>query len=87
MYAIVGAYTLLATSVAGMAITMYLNSDPNASVANVVVSGVVAAVMATLTGYLYRPLLHGSARPTTAPSAPAIAGSLSGDQRTTTPTP
>jgi hypothetical protein len=43
--------------------------------------------MAGYTGYLCRPLLHRSAPAASAPSAPDIGASLSGDQRTATPSP
>ena len=58
MYALIGGYTLLGASVAGMAITMYLNDDPDASVATLVSSTGMALVLAVLAGYVYRPLLR-----------------------------
>jgi len=55
-YAILGGYTLLAAAVAGMAIVMYLNGDPDASLVNVAAFTAFAAAIGWLTVRLYRPL-------------------------------
>jgi len=55
-YAILGGYTLLAAAVAGMAIVMYLNGDPDASLVNVAAFTAFAAAMGWLTVRLFRPL-------------------------------
>lgn len=55
-YAILGGYTLLAAAVAGMAIVMYVNGDPDASPVNVAVFTGFAAGFGWLTVRLYRPL-------------------------------
>jgi hypothetical protein len=57
MYAIVGAYALLATSVAGMAITMYANHDPDSSLATVAAFALFALAFGALAAALYRPLV------------------------------
>jgi hypothetical protein len=56
MYAIVGAYTMLAASVAGMAITMLAHGDPDSSVPTVIVFVCFAAAFTALAVVLYRPL-------------------------------
>jgi hypothetical protein len=61
-YAILGGYTLLAAAVAGMAIVMYVNGDPDASLVNVAVFTAFAAGFGWLTVRLYRPLFA-AARP------------------------
>ncbi|GIF45240.1 hypothetical protein [Actinoplanes xinjiangensis] len=53
----VGAYTLIGASVTGMAITMTARNDPDASVA-VIGSALMTAMLAAITGYLYRPLIR-----------------------------
>jgi hypothetical protein len=55
-YAIIGGYTLLAASVAGMAITMYANSDPDSSLAAVAAFVTFTLAFAALSVALYRPL-------------------------------
>jgi hypothetical protein len=62
-YAVVGAFTLLAASVAGMALTMYLRKDPDASPATVVAFAVITLVFASLAAALYRPLFARQAAP------------------------
>ncbi|MEJ3748929.1 hypothetical protein WEI85_37365 [Actinomycetes bacterium KLBMP 9797] len=57
-YAVLGAYTLVGTSVAGMAITMSVNDDPDASLANVVAFTAFALALAALAVRLYWPSLH-----------------------------
>lgn len=56
MYAIVGGYALLGTSVAAMAVVMYVGGDPDGSLAMVLASGVAATALVLLAGSLYRPL-------------------------------
>lgn len=55
-YAIVGGYTLLSAAVTGMAIVMYANADPDASLLNVVAFGLFTLAAGWLTVSLYRPL-------------------------------
>jgi hypothetical protein len=58
VYALLGAYTLIGASVAGMAITMAVRHDPDASGVTAVVATVLAALLAVVTGYVYRPLFR-----------------------------
>lgn len=58
-YAILGGYTLLGAAVAGMAIVMYVNGAPDASLANVAAFSAFAAVFGWITVALYRPLFMG----------------------------
>jgi hypothetical protein len=58
VYAILGAYTLIGASVAGMAIMMGLRHDPDASTATLVGMTSVAAMLAAVTWYVYRPLFR-----------------------------
>jgi hypothetical protein len=55
-YAVIGGFTLLAASVTGMALTMYLRSDPGASLATVGVFALFTLTFAGLAATLYRPL-------------------------------
>ena len=72
MYAILGAYTLLAASVAGMAITMLANGDPDSSVVTVAAFVLFALTFAALAVAVYRPLFGAGATPTgTAPAGTA----------------
>jgi hypothetical protein len=57
-YGILGAYVLLAWSVAGMAWAMWLNADPNASVALLVGFTTLSAAGTVFTYFLYRPLFR-----------------------------
>jgi hypothetical protein len=57
-FAMIGGYALLATAVTGMAITMQVRNDPDASLANVVVFAAFSVAFAALTVALYRPLLR-----------------------------
>jgi hypothetical protein len=66
-YAILGGYTLIGVSVAAMAIVMLVRGDPDGSVALAAVFTAFAAVFATVTAALYRPLFQ-AAR--TSPPAP-----------------
>lgn len=63
MYAILGAFTLLAASVTGMAVTMWLTDDPDASMPTLAGSALLTLALAGLCSYLYHPLL----RPAPAP--------------------
>ncbi len=54
MQIIVGAYAFLATSVSAMAVVMYLNDDPDASLDQVVVASAVALALLGLFGSLQR---------------------------------
>jgi hypothetical protein len=66
MYALAGGYALLGASVAGMAITMWLNHDPDSSLGMVLASTSAALTVAALASLLYRPLLRsGRRRPAT----------------------
>ena len=56
MYAVYGGYALLAVSVAGMAITMYGNDDPDASLGNVIAFTLFALLFVAFAAWLYRPL-------------------------------
>lgn len=58
MYTLVGAYTLIGASVTGMAITMTVRNDPDASAATVAGSALMTALLAAVTYYLYRPLVR-----------------------------
>lgn len=62
-YAIFGGYTLLSAAVTGMAIVMYANADPDASLVNVAAFGSFTLAAAWLTARLHRPLLTTSAAP------------------------
>lgn len=58
MYAVLGAYTLIGTSVVAMAVVMLVNDDPDGSAELGVGFGLFAAALAALTVALYRPLLR-----------------------------
>lgn len=73
-YVLFTGYTCLATSVAAMALVMYRHGDPDASLALTVGFAAFAAVFATLTWLLYRPLLR-AGRATALRSSGSIAGS------------
>jgi hypothetical protein len=64
VYALLGAYTLIGASVAGMAITMAARHDPDASAVTAVGSTLLAVLLAGVTAYVYRPLFR---RPVTNP--------------------
>jgi hypothetical protein len=70
VYAILGAYTLIGTSVAAMAITMSLRDDPDASMATLLGMTLLAVLLAGVTSYVYRPLFR-RADVRSGPSAPA----------------
>jgi hypothetical protein len=54
-YAILGGYTLLGAAVAGMAIVMYVEGDPDASLGNVAAFTAFTVAIWWLTARLYRP--------------------------------
>lgn len=58
MYAILGSYTLIGASVTGMGITMYLNDDPDASLALTVGFAAFTLAFAALSVALFRPLFQ-----------------------------
>jgi len=62
MYVILTGYTCLATSVAAMAVVMYVNADPDASAGLVIGIAAFALAFATLTVLLYRPFFVRSER-------------------------
>jgi hypothetical protein len=62
-YAIVGAYTLIGASVTGMALTMYVNDDPDASLAAAAGFAVFTLAFAVLAAAMYRPLLRETQTP------------------------
>jgi hypothetical protein len=63
VYAILGAYTLLGASVAGMAITMIFRDDPDASVATAIGMTALTGCLAAVTWYVYRPLFRRASVP------------------------
>jgi hypothetical protein len=68
VYALLGAYTLIGASVAGMAITMAARHDPDSSGVTVIGAAVMTALLAGTTCYVYRPLFR-QTRTDTGPSA------------------
>lgn len=58
LYTVVGWFGLVGPAVAGMAIAMYANGDPNASGANVVLMTALGLVFAALAVFLYRALFR-----------------------------
>jgi len=58
VYAMLGGYTLIGASVAGMAITMAARHDPDASAVTAVGSTLLAVLLAGVTAYVYRPLFR-----------------------------
>jgi hypothetical protein len=69
MYVLLTGYTCLAISVAAMAIVMYANSDPDASVAVTAGFLIFAVAFVTLTVLLYRPLFRRTKRVQALPGA------------------
>jgi hypothetical protein len=57
-YSVVGFFALVGPAVAAMAITMQVNDDPNAAVANVAVMSAAGLALALLGVAVYRPLLR-----------------------------
>jgi hypothetical protein len=60
-YAIVGGYLLIGWSVAGMAVTMMLDGDPDASIGLVAGFTALAVSLSIFAWFLYRPLVVASA--------------------------
>jgi hypothetical protein len=58
VYALLGAYTLIGASVAGMAITMAARHDPDSSGVAVIGATVMTALLAGTTCYIYLPLFR-----------------------------
>ena len=58
VYALLGAYTLIGASVAGMAITMAAHHDPDASAVTAAGTTLVAVLLAGVTAYVYWPLFR-----------------------------
>jgi hypothetical protein len=58
VYALLGAYTLIGASVAGMAITMIARHDPDGSAATTAGATMMAALLAGVTLSVYRPLFQ-----------------------------
>ncbi|MGX6607086.1 hypothetical protein ACWKSP_33930 [Micromonosporaceae bacterium Da 78-11] len=58
VYALLGVYTLIGASVAGMAITMAARHDPDSSAVTVVGATVMTALLAGTTCYIYLPLFR-----------------------------
>jgi hypothetical protein len=56
LYAAIGWFALVGVAVAAMGVTMYINDDPEASGASIVMFGVMAAVFSVLAVRLYWPL-------------------------------
>ena len=78
VYALLGAYTLIGASVAGMAITMAARHDPDSSAVTVIGATVMTALLAGTTCYVYRPLFRRTGTdlgsPSTAPGRVPVAG-------------
>ena len=77
VYALLGTYTLIGASVAGMAITMAARHDPDSSGVTVIGATVMTALLAGTTCYVYRPLFRRTgtdlASPSTAPGPVPVA--------------
>jgi hypothetical protein len=58
MYTVVGWFALVGTAVSAMAVTMYVNDDPNASGGSVAFMTALGLVFALLALFLYRPLFR-----------------------------
>ena len=71
MYAILGAYTLLACSVTGMAAVMWFTDDPDASGVTLVGTAGLTLALGGFVIHLYRPLFGRLATLTAAPRASA----------------
>jgi hypothetical protein len=61
LYTVVGWFALVGPAVAAMAITMYVNDDPNASGANVAFMTALGLVFALVALFLFRPILRARA--------------------------
>ena len=71
MYAIIGAYALIGASVTGMAVTMNLNHDPDASPTLAVGFAALTLAFTALASALYRPLFRARDRAPTLDAVPA----------------
>jgi hypothetical protein len=71
VYAILGVYTLIGASVAGMGTTMSLRDDPDASLATLIGMTLLALLLGAATCYIYRPLFRRGSVPSDQ-SAPGI---------------
>jgi hypothetical protein len=69
-YAIIGGYVLLGWSVAGMAATMLLAGDPDASTGLLVGAAGLAAAGSAFAVVLYRPLIRPAGRTPDRPAEP-----------------
>jgi hypothetical protein len=78
VYALLGAYTLIGASVAGMAITMVARHDPDASTATAIWSVLLTALLAGLTCAVYRPLFRRAGAAPAQAVAPAPTGGENG---------
>ena len=76
-YGILGGYVLLAWSVAGMALTMMVNGDPDASLAQLLGVLALAGSGSVFAFFLYRPLFGKEARATV--TTPDVAASTRRD--------
>jgi hypothetical protein len=86
VYAILGAYTLIGASVAGMAIAMVLRDDPDASTATLIGTTLLASALAAVTWYVYRPLFRrGGPQHAPARDAAVAFAQRSRNPRTSTP--
>jgi hypothetical protein len=68
MYAVLGGYTLLVAAVTGMAVTMYVDGDPEASLGMIAATGTILVAFTALLLRLYRPFFGAS---TAAPGVPS----------------
>jgi hypothetical protein len=69
LYTVVGWFALVGPAVAAMAITMYVNGDPNASGSGVVIMSILGLVFASLAVFVLRPLLGARSRSSSAASS------------------
>jgi hypothetical protein len=74
LYALLGVYTLIGTSVTGMAITMAARIDPDASTTTITDSTLMTTLLAAVTCYLYRPLFR--SRPTDSSMPESVTGTV-----------
>jgi hypothetical protein len=82
MYAVLGSYTLIGTSVLAMAVVMLVRDDPDASVGLAAGFGVFTGLLWLLSAALYRPLFRteavGSPARRPAPDARVVAAASAG---------
>jgi hypothetical protein len=76
LYLVVGWFGLVGPAVAAMAIAMYVNDDPNATVGNAIAMTILALAFAILAVSVYLPLFRSQRR--TRPVTPASAGTRGG---------